>query len=65
LTADEYRACIKGLGLTPCRPSFQDSTLHQTRDGEFQQVPDAESLSPEGRTAMINLLKWRLNIETH
>jgi len=59
VTSDEYKAVIKSLGLTPCRPSFQGATLHQTRDGDFQQVPDAESLSAEERVSMISMLKFR------
>lgn len=63
MTVDEYRACIKSLGLTPCRPSFQGSTLHQTREhGIFQQVEDPDHLSPEERIAMIALIKLRMGI---
>jgi hypothetical protein len=65
VTSDEYRAAVRGLGLTPCRPSFNGSTLHQTRDGGFQQVPNPEILSEVERPSMIALITWRLGVETH
>jgi hypothetical protein len=66
MTSDGYRAVIRSLGLTPCRPSFEGRTLHQTRTGDFQHVPDPELLSPEEREATIALIKFRLGIvDTH
>jgi hypothetical protein len=60
MTPDDYRAAVRTSGLKPCKPSFQGSTLHEKRDGEFQQVPDPEHLSPEERVAMIAVIKTRL-----
>jgi len=65
VTPDEYRACIRALGLTPCRPSFQGSTLHQNRDGLFQQIEDPENYSPEERASLIDLIKMRMGISDH
>lgn len=65
MSPDEYRAAIKALGLTPCKPSYQGHTLHQTRDNELQQVRDPEGLTPEERVAAIEFLKWLLDITTH
>jgi len=53
------------MGLVPVRPSRDGTTLHRTRDGLFQQVPDPEELSPEEREDMIKLLRWRLDISSH
>jgi hypothetical protein len=52
------------MGLTPCRPSFEGQTLHQGREGphDFQQVPDAETMTPDERAAMIILIKGFRNI---
>jgi len=60
MTVDGYRAAVRALGLTPCRPSFNQTTLHQTRDGNFIQVADPEHLSPDERTAMIGHLKLQV-----
>jgi hypothetical protein len=63
MTPDGYRAAVKQrLGLTPCRPSCNHTTLHQTRDGSFIQVPDPEFLSPEERVAMIEHLAQQLDL---
>jgi hypothetical protein len=37
MTTEEYKATIEAMGLAPCKDSFQGSTLHKTRDGNFQQ----------------------------
>ena len=42
--------------------SFQSSTLHQTRDGLFQQIENPEPHSPEFRWALILLIKQRMGI---
>lgn len=57
---------VKALGLTPCRQSADGKTLHQTRDNppQFQGVPDAETLSPDERVSIIEILKWRLGIDS-
>lgn len=65
MTPEGYRAVVRNLGLTPCRPSHDGKTLHQTRDGEFQQVPDPEPLTPEERQAAIDFLKSIMGINTH
>lgn len=57
MTPGQYRAQIKKLGLTPYRPSHDGKTLHQTREGDFRQIPDPELLSPEEREATIKLIK--------
>lgn len=62
MTPDEYRACIRAFGLTPCGPSYQGSTLHQTREGHFQQVEDPDKYSPEDRASLIQLIKLRMGI---
>jgi hypothetical protein len=65
MTPDEYRAIIIASGLTPCRPSFQGSTLHKTSDGEFLQVCDPEHLNSEERAAIVAVVKARLGIADH
>jgi hypothetical protein len=60
MTVEEYRARIRALGLTPCRASFNQSTLHQTREGELRQVPDPEPLSPGERDSVFALVRFRL-----
>ena len=62
MTSDDYRACIKSFGLTPCKPSFLGSTLHQSRDGLFHQVPDPEGYTDEERDELIALVKLRIGI---
>lgn len=62
MTCDDYRAVVRSLGLTACRPSFQGNTVHQDRDGGFIQVEDPESLSEEERVAALGMLKFRLGI---
>jgi hypothetical protein len=59
VTPDGYRAMIKAMGLTPCKPSFAGRTLHKGPDGphDFQQVPDPEPLAPEERAGAIALIK--------
>lgn len=63
MTEDGYRALVKAMGLSPCRLSYDKKTLHQTRDGLFQQVPDPEYLTPEEREAAISLLRNRLGVQ--
>lgn len=63
MTTDEYRAEIRGMGLTPAKPAYQGSTVHQDRDGEFWTVPDPEGLSEEDRKAVLGLLKLKMDIE--
>ena len=65
MTIDGYKAAIKALGLSPYRPSNGHSTLHQTRDGDFQQVPDPEDLAPEERQGFIDLIRARLGLGQH
>lgn len=60
MTSDEYRACIKALGLTPIKPSFEGATLHQDASGEIVRVLDPDDLSPEERIAFYQLLKARM-----
>lgn len=60
-----YKAIVRSLGLTPCKPSFQGATLHQDRDGHFQQVTDPDTISDEERASIIALLKWRLGVADH
>ena len=49
-------------GLTPCRPSFQCSTDHQTRDGLLRQAEDSSPYTAEERTALIDLIKARMGV---
>jgi hypothetical protein len=60
MTPEEYKAAIDAAGLTPCKPPFQGSTLHETRDGKFQQVPNPEHLSPDERVAIIAVINARV-----
>jgi hypothetical protein len=60
MTTEEYKAAIEAAGLAPCKAPFQGSTLHKTRDGYFQQVPNPEHLSPDERSAMIAVIKARV-----
>lgn len=65
MTADEYRACIKALGLTPAKPSFGGATVHQDRDGQFHRVIDPDELSDVEREAVYSLLKQRMGFNDH
>lgn len=65
LTADDYRACIKALGLTPVKPSYNGATLHVDRDRAHTSIPDPDGLTPEERYDMINLIKWRMGVTDH
>lgn len=62
MTPQAYRALIRSFGLTPCRPSSDDTTLHESREGERIQIPDPEKLSFEERDSIIRLIKQRLMI---
>lgn len=62
MTADEFRACVKALGLTPIKPSYNGATLHQDSEGEIHRVIDPDELSEEERRAFYELLKDRLGI---
>jgi len=65
MTPDGYRAMVRSLGLTPCRPSYSRHTLHTDGHGAFYRIPDPEHLSPQERADMIELLKARMSISTH
>jgi len=65
MSSDAYRAIVKSLGLTPCRPSHDGATLHRDRQGEVWRVEDPERFSPERRLALIELLKLRMGVTTH
>jgi hypothetical protein len=59
MTPDQYKAAIETVGLAPCNVSSEGSTLHKTRDGKFQQVPNPEDLSPDERAAIISVINMR------
>lgn len=65
MTAEEYRAAIKALGLTPIKPSFGGATLHQDAKGEIIRVIDPDGLSEQERREVFNLLKFRLGFNDH
>lgn len=65
MTSDEYRECIRAMGLTPAKPAYDGGTIHQGRDGEFTIVPNPETLSAEERASMVRLLKRRLGLSDH
>lgn len=65
MTIDGYYACLSAWGLTKCRPSYEGSTLYQTRDGDFTTIPDPESLSAEERRDFLDLVKVRMGITDH
>jgi len=65
MTIDEYRSCIRALGLTPIKPSYSGATLHADRDGEIHRIIDPEELSPEERLDFYNLIKRRLGFTDH
>lgn len=50
------------MGLTPCKPSHNNTTLHQTRDNPplYVQVIDPEYLSFDERSDVINMIKSNL-----
>lgn len=56
MTVEDYRARVKAWGLTPCRPSVNRHTIHQTRDGSFIRVPDPEYLAEEEREPVLDLM---------
>jgi hypothetical protein len=63
VTAEQYRAEIRRLGLTPVKPSYDGATLHVGRDGGITSIPDAETLSPQERESFLKLLKYRMGVE--
>lgn len=63
MTADEYRAAIKVLGLTPMKPSYNGATLHQDREKQPHIVPDPDSLAGVERRDIIAMLRARLGVE--
>lgn len=65
MTNDDYRACLKALGLTPMKPSYEGSTLHQSRDGFVMSVPDPETMNAVERESFVRLLKDRMGITDH
>ena len=65
MTPDQFRAAVKALGLQPCRPSFDNKTLHVDRHDQFRQVPDPEYLTPEEREATIELLRAWYELGDH
>ncbi|MEK9751765.1 MAG: hypothetical protein VW338_00940 [Rhodospirillaceae bacterium] len=65
MTADEYRDCLRAMGLTPAKPSYDGATLHQDAAGQFTSIPNPEQLSPEERLSMIDLIRTRLGITNH
>ena len=62
MTSDEYRAKIKAYELTPVKPSYDGSTLHQGRSGEATLVPNPETMNAEERASMIELIMTRLGM---
>lgn len=65
MTGDEFRACIRALGLTPARPSSGGATIHQDRDGEFHRIIDPEELNEAERAAYYLLIKQKLGFSDH
>ena len=65
MTQEGYFATLKAMGITPYRPAFNGYILCQTRDGDFQQVPDPEQLTPDERGDVINLIKTVRGITDH
>jgi hypothetical protein len=60
MTLEGYKAQVRLLGLTPCRPSFNRHTLHADGEGKIYRVPGPEYLSPQERADMIGILKTRV-----
>ncbi len=54
---DGYRARVRSWGCTPARPSVNNHTLHQTRDGAFVRIPDPEFLTDEELEPVLDLLE--------
>lgn len=44
------------MGLTPRQPCYNGGMVHQDRDGQFHNVPDPATLTPEEREAILDLL---------
>lgn len=65
MTSDGYRALIRAMGLEPVRQSNGYSTLHKDRDNQFRQIPDPEGMTPEERSAYIQIIKERMGIWDH
>ena len=65
MTADEYRAKIKALGLTRQRPSYEGATVHADRDGIMYSVPDPEGLSPVERKDFVRVFMRLLGVQEH
>lgn len=65
MTPDDYRACLKAIGLTPIKPTYDGSTLHRDRDGFISSIPDPETMNQQEREAFIRLLKNRMGITDH
>ncbi|KFC65036.1 hypothetical protein FF80_02886 [Devosia sp. LC5] len=65
MTADEYRACIKALGLTPIRPSYEGATIHEDREKQLIRVIDPDDLTDQERRDVYNVLKLRMGFTDH
>lgn len=65
MTSDEYRACVRAFGLTPIKPAYAGSTIHQDKDGMPHSIPDPEGLSEDERRDFIEILKVRLGHTNH
>lgn len=62
MTAGEYEAALKNLGLTPYQPSYEGATIYQDRDKQFHTIPNAAELTERERADFIALLRARLGV---
>lgn len=65
MTVDEYRACVKALGLTPVKPSYEGATIHEDRDKELYRIIDPEELTEDERKDVFDMLKARMGFSDH
>lgn len=47
------------------KPSYEGSTLHQSRDGIIATIPDPETMNAAERKAFLQLFKLRQGITDH
>ena len=57
MTAAEFRAKLRALGLTPARNTYNGGAIYQDRAGDFHNVPDPDTLTSEQREALIALFE--------
>lgn len=57
MTVDEYRDCIRAMGLTPRRPVYNGGQIHEDRNGDMFTIADPTDLTEDERVAMLDMIR--------